>query len=123
MMSFVGTPYLKLGRTTSGFDCFGLVWYVYSHYLDINIDDEHRLFDSHEIMNGFEKGAERWDRVESPRDYDVCLLYKGGRPVHIGVYWKGRILNSLESRGVCWLNVRLMSQLFNKIEFYRWPQL
>lgn len=121
MMNFVGTPYVKLGRDPSGFDCFGLVWYIYSTILGIDIDDEHRLFDNEEIMNGLESGRDRWESVDDPFDYDVCLMYRCGRPVHIGVYWKGRIMNSLENRGVCWLNIRSMNQLFTKIEFYRWP--
>ena len=123
MMDFVGKPYVKLGRDPSGFDCFGLVWYIYQTYLNIDIDDEHRLFENEDIIDGFEQGRRRWDQIDTPCDYDVCLMYRGGRPVHIGVFWKGRILNSLENRGVCWLNTRSLNQLFTKIEFYRWQQL
>lgn len=125
MNELVGTPYLKLGRNTSGFDCFGLVWYVYKSVLNIDIDNEYRLFEPEEIIQGLEAGRDSlgWFDIDEPNDYDVCLMYKNNRPVHIGIFWKGRVLNSIEGRGVCWLSTRALNQVFTKLEFHRCRQL
>ena len=51
--SLLGTPYRKLGKTENGFDCWGLVWYLYKHVKNIDIDYRDRLFTEEAIQAAF----------------------------------------------------------------------
>lgn len=123
-MNILGVPYKKLGRGPDGFDCWGLVWYLYKEYLEIDIELDCDKHDKEDIISAFElnRDSSNWVRTHKPENLDVCLMYKSGRPVHIGVFKDGLILNSIEKHGVLLLKKATVKQLFDHMEFYKWQR-
>lgn len=88
---YVGIPYVPLGRTTSGWDCWGLVALVEKEQFGREIP----LYDA----VGWEDGADRkavaeymaqqkalsWERTDDPVDGDVVLINMLGSAMHVGI--------------------------------------
>ena len=91
-ISLVGTPYLYGGNTPqSGFDCSGLVNYVYSDMLDL------RLPRSSGALAGYQGPRIAPDQL-SPAD--LVFFGSGGRVTHVGIYvGEGRFVHAPSSGG------------------------
>lgn len=84
----VGIPFVDSGRTLQGFDCWGLVRYIYQQrgiqLPNYPIDPKDREA-VHQAMK--EGAASSWKKVETPREGDVVLLELAiGCANHVGVY-------------------------------------
>ena len=98
---YLGIPYLHLGRTLKGLDCWGLPILVYKEKPEPNIE----IFDlenyeknwalkgkNHFIDNYYED----WQRHGAPKFLDI-ILFKNSQGVtnHAGIYLsKGRIIQA-----------------------------
>ena len=76
---FIGVPYVWAGRSPSGFDCSGFVWYVYNNF-GIQLP---RMADGQ-----FETGAPVSRRDLVPGDLVFFSTYEPG-PSHVGIYIGG----------------------------------
>ncbi|WP_078759253.1 C40 family peptidase [Novilysobacter spongiicola] len=91
-ISLVGTPYLYGGNTPqSGFDCSGLVNYVYRDMLDLKLP-----------RTSTELSRFQGPRIE-PRQLspaDLVFFGSGGRVTHVGIYvGEGRFVHAPSSGG------------------------
>ncbi|WP_337183860.1 NlpC/P60 family protein [Shinella sp.] len=91
--TYVGVPFVSMGRTMAGADCWGLVRLIYAAELGIDLPsygeiDAHALMKvSREIDAG--KDGEVWRAAEPGRlqAYDVCVMRHHGSHLvgHVGV--------------------------------------
>ncbi len=84
----VGIPFVDGGRTLQGFDCWGLVRYIYQQrgiqLPNYPIDPKNRDAVHQALVKGAASG---WKKVEQPREGDVVLLELAiGCANHVGVY-------------------------------------
>ena len=91
-ISLVGTPYLYGGNSPqAGFDCSGLVNYVYDDMLDIKLPRTSRALSEYQ-----------GPRIE-PRQLsaaDLVFFSTGGRVTHVGIYvGNGRFVHAPSSGG------------------------
>ncbi|MDR2366955.1 MAG: C40 family peptidase [Deltaproteobacteria bacterium] len=85
---FIGSPYKYGGRSPKGFDCSGLVWYVYKQY-GINLPDA-----SHKQASaGFK--VKRDELVPG----DLIFFQTNGRIHHVGLYVGGNKMIHAPGKG------------------------
>jgi cell wall-associated NlpC family hydrolase len=81
---YLGTPYVYGGRSPKGFDCSGLVWYVYG-------------------QNGLKLPNASWKQVNVGRKVDkselapgdLVFFQSGGKINHVGIYvGQGRMIHA-----------------------------
>jgi cell wall-associated NlpC family hydrolase len=80
---YIGVPFLKDGRATAGWDCWGCVRYVLALHAQIYLPSDPEKLD-----------RSRWSLVEKARAFDLVempgLLVADGRTsvgrVHVGVF-------------------------------------
>lgn len=101
---YLGIPYVHMGRTMEGLDCWGLIILVYR---DLGFElfdlDNYEFKWSHMGKNYFaEKVHEAWERVTRPFMYDGVLLQNEDHVCnHAGVYvGEGYFLHCCK-KGVC----------------------
>lgn len=90
---YSSTPYVEKGRSTSGVDCWGLVWLIYWEQLGIDVghhDDleyEGSKVNKQEIVERVRSTAEaEWGRVSgNAQMFDVILFKIGSFTTHVGV--------------------------------------
>lgn len=91
-LSLVGTPYRYGGNTPeSGFDCSGLVNYVYRDMLDLALPRSSR-----------ELAAQQGPRLPPERlaSGDLVFFGRGGQVTHVGIYvGEGRFVHAPSSGG------------------------
>ena len=98
---YIGIPFVDHGRSTAGWDCWGLVWHVlHKHYSKILPSfgaAYERAEDGQEIaaLIDYSRPLLGAQRVEQPQSGDLALLTFRGHPCHIGIY--------LEAAGQGWL--------------------
>lgn len=89
IQKYVGLPFETRGRGPTGYDCWGLVQYVYREELGILLpdysDDYQDEGDKNSISEVFAQERGKWTRVEDPKPLDCVMFNIYGRPVHIGV--------------------------------------
>ncbi|MGN0952814.1 MAG: C40 family peptidase [Megasphaera elsdenii] len=84
----VGIPFVDGGRTLQGFDCWGLVRYIYGQrgiqLPEYPIDPKDRVA----VHRAMEAGAAScWQKVQHPKEGDVVLLELAIKCAnHVGVY-------------------------------------
>jgi len=104
---FVGFPYKSRGRTTAGFDCWGLVCHVYDRQLGIDLLSMVARYDDPKPSEQTQKlvleEAELWREVEKPAGGDVILWKMGRWWGHVGIIADGGgfFLHVLNEAGSC----------------------
>lgn len=92
-MPYVGLPWLPMGRTAAGCDCWGLVRLIYQEVAQIDLDPlDGRYVTAEEradiaaIIRG-ERATGQWVPVElgGEADLDVIVLHWLGFQSHVGV--------------------------------------
>ncbi|EFO33894.1 NLP/P60 protein [Roseibium sp. TrichSKD4] len=89
--SYIGIPFLNLGRDRGGCDCYGLVVLVYREKLGIQLASYHEDYVSCEereeidglFCGGVSQGP--WGQVEEPSMFDIALFRRGRGAAHCGV--------------------------------------
>ena len=76
---YMRMPYTEGGRSFEGADCWGLVYLVFKHELDIELPDPGLVdFVPEDLM-------QRFSVVEDPTEYDIFLITRKPYRLHVGV--------------------------------------
>lgn len=95
----IGLRFRPHGRTADGCDCFGLVLMAYRQVLGRELPDyggDYPRFRDHARLNEVVDNAcmHDWRKVDTPQPMDAAVIYRQGRPIHIGLYiGNGQILH------------------------------
>lgn len=131
ILDLVGIPFSDVGESPQeGFDCYGLVVWVYKHIYGIDIPsyrhEEIEPMDSlsiqKAILRAYKEG--KWELVDNP--IEPSLLTIKNHPVyvnHVGVYvGDGKFIHSLKKVGVILskVNDRFWSKRI--VGVYRWKK-
>lgn len=86
---YLGLPYKHLGRDFDGFDCWGLIKYIYKdigiELFDINTDYD-KLWGSKGKNYFMENYYKDWIKVREPRFLDIVGLYNNSNVInHAGI--------------------------------------
>lgn len=101
---YVGIPYRFHGIEKDGLDCLGLVRMVYRDKLGVAINTEtvSRETNLQFVSDIFQRYAKAWNKVGSPREFDVVLLNVTGIPCHCGIMIDaGRFLHVMSGGYSC----------------------
>lgn len=123
--TYVGTPFVEHGRDpATGWDCWGLLVWVYWHHLGIRLPDfdgdYENTEDVAEIAALFDAGLHDWQPVDEcdVAPFDGVLVQMLGRPSHCAVaLGDGRMLHAIHGSNTTIL--RLRSHLWHPTGFYR----
>jgi cell wall-associated NlpC family hydrolase len=117
---YIGIPYKLHGRASTGCDCYGLVYlYLADHgYTLPKYDFSYTLEQAeHEIT--VERALLLGERIDTPEECAIVLLYMGEYPVHMGVYTENGILHASSTKDSIFEPIYARSlQRFTKMEFY-----
>ena len=85
--SYVGLPYLHLGRTADGADCYGLIRLVQSEVFDVKMPEltTESAATPRALTRQFLSLRRDWVKVEQEEAGDVVILRPAGQPNHVGV--------------------------------------
>lgn len=92
---YIGINFAEKGRTIEGFDCWGLLKYVYNHDHPSRVilpgyEDLYNSTNDRETLGRvmFEERQDHWREVTKPQEFDAVLLRMGGVPMHVGIVTK-----------------------------------
>jgi len=98
---YLGIPYVHLGRTMQGLDCYGLIILVYRdlgfNLMDLDDYEKNWSLKGNDLF--IENYQKQWERVEKPQLFDV-VLFRGVKGVtnHAGIYLDiDRFLHCMEA--------------------------
>ena len=130
-LQYIGKPYEVCARGPERFDCFGLLWHIYSNVYAIDLGEflgitASPLAKQCAALEG-SVSSDDWVEVETP--FDGCAVAMGQRKVlhHVGIYLAadgGKILHADKPMVVAATLKRLKMHGFKTIRFYRhklWP--
>lgn len=119
----LGIPFAEKGRGLDGFDCWGLVQYVYARELKIQLPGyewiyQNTITDCRDISAAvLNQSAEHWQKVEQKdaQQFDVIIMRMRGLPMHVGIVTRaGRMLHCIDGIGVShesYVNVRWQNRI------------
>lgn len=121
---YIGIPWKKFGRSTAGFDCWGLVIHVLREHYGIEMDDAVadglKTTERVRAFINYEKTSMAdWDLVDYPEDGDIVVMgNRNSVPTHCGIYihvdgMGGGVLHCEEGIGC----------VFERAADVRWPRL
>ncbi len=98
---YLGIPYVHLGRTMQGLDCYGLIILVYKdlgyELMDLEDYNKHWALRGQDLfVDNYQK---QWERGTTPQPFDV-VLFRGTKGVanHAGIYFgPERFLHCIEA--------------------------
>ncbi|MCK4522082.1 MAG: C40 family peptidase [Nanoarchaeota archaeon] len=122
----IGIPFKKGGNDIKGFDCYGLVRFMYSKFFDIEIPSYgHKNIDAlkgEDINKVINLSKGEWKRIEKPEV--PCALFIRNHPLyinHIGFYVENnQFLHCLKKVGVILSNVKDSYWKRKIMGFYKW---
>lgn len=130
---YVGIPWVKGGNTIAGADCWGLFTLASNDVHGVIVKEYIGSTVTGNELSGIietQLASENWHESSLPRDGDLAVMYDKGtrRPGHMGMFiGNGLILHSPDHDGspVKLITssihpVRLLKNIFHKIEFYRY---
>jgi cell wall-associated NlpC family hydrolase len=100
---YIGVPYKYGGRSPKGFDCSGLVWYVYKQY-GISLPDASYK----QASAGFKIDK---DELEPG---DLVFFQTNGRVHHVGLYVGGNKMIHAPGRGKKVVKISLKDKYYQK---------
>jgi cell wall-associated NlpC family hydrolase len=128
---YIGIRWKLLGRTTKGFECWGLVMHVLKEHFDLDVGtvaaDGRRAMETGRAflkMMPEAKGSlmAAWERVEHPAEGDIVVMCNRNEvPGHCGIYIEadgGGVLHCAEKAGVVIQKVAAIE--WPVIKFYRY---
>lgn len=133
LSDLIGIPFSKDGESPQeGFDCWGLVRFVYKEFYGIELPDFnhsniHYLNGKkvHKIIEEEQNDEKLWEKLNEPEE--PCILAIKNHPLyinHTGIYvGRGKFLQSLEKVGV------ILSDIHDKywsqkiVGFYKWKEI
>lgn len=125
--AFIGMPYADKGRTREGCDCWGLIRIVYADRLGIELpsyDSEYVGSDERrEISAIVEREAQSalWERVETPRPFDILFFRRGRFDAHAAIWVKaGLMLHMVEEDCSKIERFDVPAYAFRLTGMYRW---
>lgn len=100
----LGTPFVNGGRDKSGFDCWGLVKFVYSNLYGLIVPDYKIDCRNASLINTNiqEETSLKWEKLEPPEPPCIVIM-RFNSPIsnHIGVYiGEGHFLHTASKIGV-----------------------
>ena len=127
---YVGIPYLSLGRTREGCDCWGLVRLVYAEHFSIDLPSFKEAYESAndvvdvsgaiEVERNSERWKSGWAEVKSPAPGDVILCRVMGYETHVGVFaGAGLMLHVLKGTDACIVNTNSMMWKRRIVGYFR----
>jgi len=124
VMTYLGKPWQNGAAGPHAFDCWGLVRSIYAQERGVTVPAvDVDALKPLAVRHAFESHAEysKWQPVAHPyADFDVVLLSQASRPHHVGVWFGGRLLHSVEGTGVIWQDVSsLKAHAWNLVAGYR----
>ena len=126
--SYIDIAFKPDGRDRSGCDCYGLICLIYRERLGIILPDYAGIFTDQsfatlkKVARVMAEGREKWQKVDTPKPYDMVMLRTGEYQWHVGIVIdRSRMLHvmaGIESvvepyTGLHWKN--------RVVEFRRWP--
>lgn len=89
---YIGIPFKEKGRDVSeGFDCWGLVRYVYEKELGIYLPSYtecyNKTIDRHSISDTINQEKNEWEEIKRGlrKPFDIVLMHRLGVNMHVGV--------------------------------------
>ena len=91
--SYIGIPFVELGRDRKGLDCLGLLLLIFSEKLGINFDDYRKVeyeydWDKKGYNPILENIDNNWEQINNKKykKYDVHIFYDNHLiPRHLGI--------------------------------------
>lgn len=124
----VGVRWVNRGVDFDGMDCYGLFMLYYKIVLNVDIDSFNR-YTSESNDESIEKGALDlvsgiWEEVERPKESDVFVCFRNGKPFHIGVIIDSQkaihAYGGLDQDGSVQINsIRSIKLVFHDVKFYK----
>lgn len=121
---YIGIPFVDLGRTLNGVDCWGLVYQFYKQEKGIllpEIKSYESTTDSVSIADQVNLHRDKWIKTNQPEIGDVILFNILGKPIHVGIFLdREKFLHTTQGINSCIESLR--SHMWaNRIEgFYRY---
>lgn len=120
---YIGLPYVPGARGPDAFDCYGLVKLIYDEqygeilpdWLGDHLDLKQRSKALDDIVCG---GT--WTDTEDPADGDIVICYRTRAAYHIGLFYAGGVIHSLEGVGVIYEPLARFEARFTRIVFGEW---
>lgn len=106
---YLGKAWVNGAQGPDAYDCWNLVRAIYKNEKNIdipffNVDALKPLAVRHAFQETNE--YKNWRLVDDFADFDVVLLSQASRPHHVGIWFQGRLLHSVEGAGVVWQNTQ-----------------
>lgn len=126
----LGTPFKEGGRNLNGFDCWGLVLWVYHAIFRIQLP-RYALGQYHGIYERcklFEAAASSpdWQRIEDPEQGCIVAMSKGGAIHHAGIWLDkegGGCLHVYRGGTVVFHTLQTIKRHgYSRILFFKWSK-
>lgn len=122
---YIGIPYKKGGRNPQeGFDCWGLVAYIYEKELGIKFKQQYNIVSGEtlKITKAFKTAIDSntWMKIVIPEQFCGVALSQNKKIHHVGIWVENGCLHAIKGVGVVY-NSRISLELqgYNKLEFYK----
>ena len=100
---YAHVPFEPKGRTTGGWDCWGLVYCLYRDHgvtLPLYCEQYANTEDAKELGRLIGQEKAKWLEVKQPQPWDVVVTRLKGEPMHCGLYiGNGKMLHCMSGVG------------------------
>ena len=122
---YIGMPYVANGRGNA-VDCYGLVMRVMQEQRGLAMPqwevEHYSRVGAEQLLS--DKAQESINKkmmaqVYDPQDFDIVLVYRFTRCLHIGVVINGGVLHS-QTKSAVWETISSFKAMHGNVRFYRW---